>query len=262
MTMTEPASEVKAPERGKGQISGNGDAPAAAVEDLAPADAAVRWAEAYAERLRKSVSDKLAARAPAGDGLLPPAPSNGASARANGVQGIGGPIVGQYVAFDLAITSPIQFSGLPPYQPSKVIAAGEDAFIVALLFVNPTVDVASGFAVPPTTQLAGREYRMRLEQINLTAVTNVPGQTISGVFSSPAPTLTVEVFQLDTPDPGPDAALIEACATVDIVDLAQPYAAFATNFLDIEDDPGFLFVPPTTGGFRNQIPNRYLVYSE
>lgn len=61
--------------------------------------------------------------------------SNGAKPR------IGEPTVGPYVAFDVAITSPIQFIGPAPYQPSKVIAAGEDAFIFAFMFVNPTVDV-------------------------------------------------------------------------------------------------------------------------
>ena len=42
----------------------------------------------------------------------------------------------------------------------------------------------------------------------------------------------------------------------------QPYAAFATNFLDFDNDPGFLFVPPTSAGFRHELPNRYLIYSD
>ena len=70
------------------------------------------------------------------------------------------------------------------------------------------------------------------------------------------------VFSLATPDPGPDPALIEANVTLDIVDPAQPYAAFATNFFDVDDDPGFLFVPPVGPGFRHEQPNRYLVYSK
>src|SRR5688500_14357508 len=46
---------------------------------------------------------------------------------------IGQPIVNDYVAFDIACTSPIQFEGLPPYRPGKVIAGGEEAFVVAFL---------------------------------------------------------------------------------------------------------------------------------
>ena len=42
----------------------------------------------------------------------------------------------------------------------------------------------------------------------------------------------------------------------------QPYAAFATNFLDIDNDPGFLGVPASAAGFRHELPNRYLIYSE
>ena len=65
-----------------------------------------------------------------------------------------------------------------------------------------------------------------------------------------------------TPNPGPDPALIEANVTVDIVDPAQPYAAFATNFLDVDNDPSFLGAPPTSAGWRHELPNRYLIYSE
>jgi hypothetical protein len=42
----------------------------------------------------------------------------------------------------------------------------------------------------------------------------------------------------------------------------EPYAAFATNFLDIDNDPGFLGVPASAAGFRHELPNRYLIYSE
>ena len=65
-----------------------------------------------------------------------------------------------------------------------------------------------------------------------------------------------------TPNPGPDPWLIEANVTVDIVNPGQPYAAFATNFLDIDNDPGFLGVPASAAGFRHELPNRYLIYSE
>lgn len=204
-----------------------------------------QWATDYLGKLRERTESRLMELAGG---------SNGSKAK------IGEPTVGQYVAFDVAVTSPIQFTGPPPYQPSKVIAAGEDAFIIAFMFVNPMV--GDGFAVPAAVQLGGRQFRMTLDQCNLTTCTALSHQVITDTFSSPADALTFEVFLLDTPDPGPDPALIEANVTVDIVDPAQPYAAFATNFFDVDDDPGFLFVPPVGSGFRNDQPNRYLIYSQ
>jgi hypothetical protein len=221
-------------------------APAAAPEATA-LEKATKWANDQAARLTEKTERGLAELA----------------ARSNGMQPrIGEPTVGPYVAFDVVVTSPIQFGGPPPYQPSKVIAAGEDAFIVAFIFVNPTVNIPLGWAVPATVQLGGRTWRMTLDQGNLTTGGILPRQVTSLAFGSPAATVTAVVFKLDTPDPGPDPALIEANVTVDIVDPAQPYAAFATNFFDIDNDPGVLGAPPAGPGFRHELPNRYLIYSE
>ena len=220
---------------------------------LTPQEAAEQkanqWAEDYLARLTEGTQSRLAKLAPHRNGSVSPE--------------IGEPTVNGYVAFDVAATSPIQFTGLPPYQPSKVIAAGEPAFIVAFMFVNPMVNVANGFAVPPSVQLGGRSWRMTLDQVNLTNVTSVSPRLVqTGTFGSAAPILTFVVFSLATPNPGPDPALIEANVTVDIIDPGQPYAAFATNFFDVDDDPGFLFVPPTAPGLRHELPNRYIVYSK
>ena len=224
---------------------------AATTQAPTPADVALeranKWANEQAARLTEQTERRLAELA---------GHSNGAGPR------IGEPTVGPYVAFDVVVTSPIQFGGPPPYQPSKVIAAGEDAFIVAFIFVNPTVNIPLGWAVPATVQLGGRTWRMALDQGNLTTGGVLPRQVTSLAFASPAATVTTVVFKLDTPDPGPDPALIEANVTVDIVDPAQPYAAFATNFFDIDNDPGVLGAPPAAPGFRHELPNRYLIYSE
>ena len=118
------------------------------------------WANDYLEKLNEATNRRLTALAAPGNG-------NGAQLAA------GEPTVGSYVAFDVAVTSPVQFIGLPPYQPSKIIAAGEPAFIFAFLFVNPTVDVGAGFAVPPTVQLGGRTWRLSLDQLNLTSATTL-----------------------------------------------------------------------------------------
>jgi hypothetical protein len=213
---------------------------------------ATQWANEYAARLTERTMSRLAEVA---------GHSNGVQAHI-GDPTTGSPATGFYVAFDVAATSPIQFGGPPPYQPSKVIAAGEPAFIVAFIFVNPTVNIPLGWAVPASIQLGGRTWRMTLDQGNLTTGTVLPHQVTSATFATPAATLTPVVFSLATPNPGPDPWLIEANVTVDIVNPGQPYAAFATNFLDVDNDPGFLFVPPASAGFRHELPNRYLIYSD
>ncbi len=211
---------------------------------------ATKWANDYAARLTERAEHRLAELA--GNGLRPRI----------GEPTTGDPTTGFYVGFDVVATSPIQFGGPPPYQPSKVIAAGEQAFIIAFIFVNPTVNIPLGWAIPATVQLGGRTWRMTLDQGNLTTGGILPQQVQTATFTSPALTITPVVFSLATPNPGPDPALIEANVTVDIVDPAQPYAAFATNFLDVDNDPSFLGVPPTSAGWRHELPNRYLIYSE
>jgi hypothetical protein len=219
---------------------------ASAPEDVA-LERATRWANERAAYMTERIQSRLAEMS---------SHSNGAAPR------IGEPTTGPYVAFDVVATSPIQFGGPPPYQPSKVIAAGEQAFIVAFIFVNPTVNIPLGWAVPASVQLGGRTWRMTLDQGNLTTGGVLPQQVVGATFGGAAATLTPVVFSLATPNPGADPWLIEANVTVDIVDPGQPYAAFATNFLDIDDDPGFLFVPPSPAGFRHELPNRYLIYSD
>jgi hypothetical protein len=214
---------------------------------------ATKWANDYAARLTERAGHRLAELASHSNG-------NGLRPRI-GEPTTGDPTTGFYVGFDVVATSPIQFGGPPPYQPSKVIAAGEQAFIIALIFVNPTVNIPLGWAVPATVQLGGRTWRMTLDQGNLTTGGVLPQQVQTATFTSPAAAFTPVIFSLATPNPGPDPALIEANVTVDIVDPAQPYAAFATTFLDVDNDPGFLGVP-VNAGFRHELPNRYLIYSE
>jgi hypothetical protein len=227
--------------------------PAAGAAPVTPEPAtemAEQWAKDYLTRLTEETTKRLAQIAAGPNG-------SGGGIRPR----IGEPTVGQYVAFDVAATSPLQATGLPPYQPGKVIAAGEPAFLVAIMFVNPMASIQNGFAVPPTVQLGGRRWRLSLDLANLTDLTHTT-LVQTGTYGAQAPALDFAVFTLPTPDPGPDAAVYEANVTLDIVDAGQPYAAFATNFLDVDGDPGFVFVPPAPPGWRHDLPNRYLVYSK
>ena len=193
------------------------ETPAAPPAEAAPAapdqtmDAAKQWAQDYMAKLTEATNKRLAEIASSSNG------SNGGIAPR-----IGEPTVGQYVAFDVAATSPIQPIALPPYQPSKVIAAGEPAYLIAYMFVNPMASIPNGFAVPPTVQLGGRGWRVSLDLMNLTDLTHTT-LVQTGTYGPVAPSLSFAVFTLPTPNPGPDAAVYEANVTLDIVDPAQPY---------------------------------------
>ncbi len=172
----------------------------------------------------------------------------------------GEPTVGNYVAWDLLTIGPVQFIGPPPYRPHKIVASNEFAVVFVVLFVNPTVSVAEGFAIPATEQLGGRRFRIRGEQINLTNVSNGPDFTINGTFSSPAPVVSIFAFVIPPTDPGVNPLLRELNVTADIRDLAQHYAAFSTNLLDIDAEPGFLGVPAVPPQLQHDIPLRYMIY--
>lgn len=221
-------------------------APAAPASQPTAEQLANQWAHDYAAHLTERILSRPG---------QPAASSNGAAKPQ-----IGEISSGPNVAFDVAATSPIQFtvSG-GPYQPGKVIADGEAAFIVAFMFVNPVWPPLP--APPTTTALGSRPWRMSLDQLNLTTGAVLPEMVVNGTFAPTAAVLTPVVFTLATPNPGPDPWLIEANVTVDIGP-GQPYAAFATNFFDINQDPGFLGIPPTAPGWRNELPNRYLLYGK
>jgi hypothetical protein len=170
--------------------------------------------------------------------------------------------VGPYVGLDILAYSPIQSIGPPPYAPHKIIAGGEQATIWAALFVNPAVDIPNGFAIPATVQLSGRGFRVRCEQVDLTNLTGGPDFTYQAIFTSPAPSLTWIPFTFTAADPGVNPRLIEANITVDITDMAQPWAAFATWHFDIDSEPPFLWVPGGPSELQHDIPMRYLIYSE
>ena len=247
--------------QGVHQMTALDDAPAASAPAATGVDTsqdvalerATQWANEYAARLTERYQSNLAKQNGHSSGGLAPH---------IGEVTTGDPVTGFYVAFDVAVTSPIQFGGPPPYHPSKIIKAGESAFIIAFMFANPNVDILHGFAVPANVQLSNRHWRMTLDQLNLGTGAALTQQVVTSAFVGRAPVLTQVVFALPTlASPGPNPSLIEANVTVEITDPAQPYAAFATNFFDVDYDPSFLGIPSTSAGWRNELPNRYLLYS-
>jgi hypothetical protein len=216
---------------------------------------AARWASEQADRLTQRVRTYLA---------KPNGQANGGIQPHIGAPTTYDPSGNPYVSFDVTATSPVQFTGNPPYLPSKIIAAGDFAFLVAYIFANPVSDPLAGWTVPANVQLGGLPWRMTLDQANLTTGTNMPTQVQSGVFPGPAPVFTPVFFLLPT-NPGPAVGgnpwLIEANITVYVDVPAKPYAAFGTKFIDLDNDPGIPFFPPVNAGWRYELPNRYLVFN-
>jgi hypothetical protein len=255
MTVTEKELTLRAAQAENGKVAPSRVTTATAQSlNMTPAvevpAAAEEWRKGYEKVLVAKVEKYLAAM----DERRMQAQGNG--------QELGEVTVNNYVGLDVLSFSPIQAINLPPYEPSRIIAGGEDAVILALVFINPAVDVANGFAIPATVQLGGREIRIRFEQLNLTTVSNGPDFTVQGVLPSPAPSLLFVAFPFTAPNPGVNPALIEANVTVDIVDPAQPWAAFATHHVSLDADPAFLGIPPQPPQLLHNIPLRYMTYSQ
>ena len=218
---------------------------------------AVQWATQHAARLAERVHSNLAKKNGQSNGHIAPR--------------IGGPITSDpntgapYLPFDVVETSPITFGGPPPYAPSKIVPAGSFSYLIAYIYTNPASDAAAGWYNSASVQCGARPWRMTLDLTNLTTGTT-SNLVQSGVFGSPADVITPVFFLLPTAGPalGADPWLIEANVTVYVDIPAQPFAAFATNFYDIDNDPGGLpFYPPIPAepaGWRFDLPNRYLIF--
>ncbi|MCL5996814.1 MAG: hypothetical protein M1546_12275 [Chloroflexi bacterium] len=165
-----------------------------------------------------------------------------------------------YQYWNCLTVGPIQFTLNPPYQPSKIIAAGEPALMLGVVWINPAN--SDGGGLPGTVVLGGRDYRVRFETMNLTDVADGPDMTFAGTFANPAAVVNVFPWLLIPPDPGPNPAMYETMLTADIVQMGQPLAAFSTWHLDLDTEPPFLTVPAQGPHWQFEIPARFMVYRE
>lgn len=171
----------------------------------------------------------------------------------------GGPVVGIEM-WDIACIQPIQTIN-PPWgalRPHNIISGtgNEWVALTAYLFVNPT-PLPGGF--PTATQyLGGRSCNVTFQVNNLTTWGVEFSLPIPFTFPAIANTITPFVVWYNPADPGPIPSLMELHVTADLVDRAQPFAAFATQWLNIEGDPGWPV--PMPGGWQYQAPLKFLVY--
>lgn len=171
---------------------------------------------------------------------------------------IGEPIGGAYKWWDIYAIGPIQGFGVPPFRPNKIIAGREAAFFLVYVVTNPML--IGGVNPSATTLMAGRPYTLRLESINLTNVAPGPSVAVRSVF----PGTPVQAFLLGFRAPNPlqgRPEVLDFSITADVTDnWRQPMAAFATNVLDVDFDPGFPIGRSSFLHLHNEQPLRCLCY--
>ncbi|MFQ5649319.1 MAG: hypothetical protein ACE5IY_05200 [bacterium] len=156
---------------------------------------------------------------------------------------------------------PFQIYTDPAWRPGKIIAAGELAIMLGVVFVNPAPDLLGG-GIPGTVALSGHNYRVRFETINLTTVNNELDFTFAGTFGAFPPALNFFLAFFVPANPGLNPNLYETNMTADITDAGQPFALVSTDHYDPDTEPGFFFISGTAGPeIQHDRACRYLVYN-
>lgn len=168
-----------------------------------------------------------------------------------------------YNAFDVLSFSPFELMITPPPwigTPDKILRSGGPGTLtigafLALVWVNPIPSIACGYAVPPTVQLNGNDLQVNFDVMNLTTVAPGPSSTINLTLGLD-PLVIVPTFFVVPPVTSPQ--LFELNVTADIVQSPQPYSAFATHHVDVDNEISiFGNVPPE---IQHDAPNRFMIY--
>jgi hypothetical protein len=165
-----------------------------------------------------------------------------------------------YQYWNCLTIGPIQFTGNPPYRPNKIIAAGEPALLLGVIWINPAN--SDGGGLPGTIVLGARDYRARFETVNLTQVSMGPNSTTANTFASPAPVVTAIPWFFTPADPGVNPHLMEINFTADVTIPGQPFAAFSTWHFDLDREPPFLGIPDAPAHWQFERPARCLVFRQ
>lgn len=182
-----------------------------------------------------------------------------------------GPTAPLYPYWNLFLYGPFQPMGGAggPFLPHKIVRGGEPAFMIATTWRNPACINWLCPAPSAATLMSAYQFRVRIETINLSSVTNGPDFVTPVQLFGPG-FINSFVLWVSGPlspsplPPGPQGApfLYELNATTDIVGpvAGLPFAGTATWVFDPDVDP---FPPMLTGpaGWQYDIPARVLVHT-
>ncbi|HEX9374153.1 MAG TPA: hypothetical protein VF897_24280 [Roseiflexaceae bacterium] len=158
--------------------------------------------------------------------------------------------------WDIFAIGPIQVTGAPPVQPGCVVKAGEPAFAVSVLVLNPFLALPGPTDAATLLSSFGLPYEVQFQTSNISAM--IPAladvqasNLIPGVF------FYVNVSLLPTATPGMyETNILARIEGAGVPASAPQFGGFATAILDL-DNPG-LFGPGPGVNFNQ--PIRYVVY--
>jgi hypothetical protein len=158
--------------------------------------------------------------------------------------------------WDIFAIGPIQPTLAPPVQPGCVVKAGEPAYVVSVILLNPFLALPGPTDAATLLSSFGLPYEIQYQTSNLTAM--IPGGT--SVTSSnlvPGQFFYVDVALLPTATPGMyETNILARIEGAGVPASAPQFGGFATAILDL-DNAG-LFGPGPGVNFNQ--PVRYMVY--
>lgn len=154
----------------------------------------------------------------------------------------------------------------PPYRPSKIVIYGEPVYYTVFIWRNPAgINWIPG---PSACQyLAGKQYQINLEVVNLTKVTDGPDKHLGKEEVLRFPTVGecfqhFEIMLEDFPRPEegkPD--LYHLYATIDIKEpTEEPFAGFATFIYQPDVEPLWWSIPNILPHVLQDQPSQFMVY--
>jgi len=189
----------------------------------------------------------------------------------NGASGLADPITAAtppYPYWDMIMYGPFQIPGggaSGPFAPSKVVRAGEQAFMIGVVWRNPAP--ISWIAGPSAATLtAPLDFQITFPTFNLTTGSAGPALA-SFAFKPGLPFITAFVVPLTplsaTPPPQGNPYLYEVNMIADVTGpiAGLPFAGYSTWVVAPDFEPPFLALPAVSPSLQHDVPARLLVYT-
>jgi hypothetical protein len=158
--------------------------------------------------------------------------------------------------WDIYAVGAIQPIGAPPVLPHQIVKAGEPAYVVSVLVLNPFQPLPGPTTAADLLSNFGLPFEVQFQTSNMTAMVPAANDVQASNFT-PGVFVYVNVSLLPTAIPGIyETNILARIEGANVPTSAPQFGGFATAILDL-DAPG-LFGPGPGINFNQ--PLRYMVY--